>query len=345
MGGRGDKLHIFDSSHQADDYGWHIVDGRGDPYAHVFAGVSISHGSTWVRGEDAISVTASHEVLEMLVDPAANEYTFNGLRTLWSREVCDPVQSDAYRIVANGMRVAVSNFVYPRSSTRGRRAVRPPRCAHGAVFDRARRLRDCRTRDTDSRTQRAHDRCALRPRRSEVATHPEARGLGSNLLAPRTQRVNPSMVDLGVTTPWRSTAVLPEYRDRSLLEVFRELAVACSDRTAVRDGERSLSYRELQESIEAIAGAVCDGRATGPAVSGEQPWTVSAVLGHGIDALLTVYGVMAAGAVLVPIDAAEPVERMVQIHRAGGADLVIGTAEHADRTRAMAGCRICSSTT
>jgi len=113
VGGRGDKLHLFDTSHQADEYGWHIVDGRGDPYAHVFAGVSIRHGSTWVEGEDAISVTASHEVLEMLVDPAANEYTFNGLRTLWSREVCDPVQADAYRIVAGGTRVAVSDFVLP----------------------------------------------------------------------------------------------------------------------------------------------------------------------------------------------------------------------------------------
>ncbi|HEX5096209.1 MAG TPA: hypothetical protein VFX21_09355 [Acidimicrobiia bacterium] len=113
VGGRGDKLHLFDTSHQADDYGWHIVDGHGDPYAHLFAGVSIKRGSTWVDGEDAISVTASHEVLEMLVDPAANEYTFNGLRTLWSREVCDPVQADAYRIVASGMRVAVSNFVLP----------------------------------------------------------------------------------------------------------------------------------------------------------------------------------------------------------------------------------------
>jgi hypothetical protein len=113
VGGRGDKLHLFDSSGQADDYGWHIVDDNGDPYAHVFADVSIRAGSTWVGGSDAISVTASHEVLEMLADPAANEYCFDGFHSLWSREVCDAVQSNAYRIVAGGMRVAVSNFVLP----------------------------------------------------------------------------------------------------------------------------------------------------------------------------------------------------------------------------------------
>ena len=148
------------------------------------------------------------------------------------------------------------------------------------------------------------------------------------------------MVDLGATTPWRRTAVFPEYRDRSLLEVFRELATSCADRTAVRDGQRSLSYRELHELIEAVAGAVRDCRPTGHAGSGDQPWMITAVVGHGIDALLTVYGVMAAGAVLVPIDAAEPVERMAQIHHQGGANLAISTAAHADRTREMAGCRV-----
>ena len=49
----------------------------------------------------------------MLSDPAANEYCFDGRRTLWSREVCDAVQADVYRIVAGGRRVAVSNFVLP----------------------------------------------------------------------------------------------------------------------------------------------------------------------------------------------------------------------------------------
>jgi hypothetical protein len=113
VGGRGDKLHFFDTARQADDYGWHIVDDDGDPYAHVFAAASLDRGSTWVVGSDAVSVTASHEVLEMLGDPAANEYCFDGDRSLWSREVCDPVQADSYRIVAGGTRVAVSNFVLP----------------------------------------------------------------------------------------------------------------------------------------------------------------------------------------------------------------------------------------
>jgi hypothetical protein len=42
VGGRGDKIHFFDSAHLAGDYGWHTVDAYGLPYAHVFADPSIS---------------------------------------------------------------------------------------------------------------------------------------------------------------------------------------------------------------------------------------------------------------------------------------------------------------
>jgi hypothetical protein len=113
VGGRGDKIHFFDSAHQATDYGWHIVDARGLPYAHAFTAPSIANGSGWITGTGAISATASHEALEMLADPGANEYCFDGYEHLWSREVCDPVQEDLYGIRAGGMKVLVSNFVLP----------------------------------------------------------------------------------------------------------------------------------------------------------------------------------------------------------------------------------------
>ena len=52
VGGRGDKIHFFDSAHQATDYGWHIVDGHGLPYAHAFAAPSIANGSGWITGTE-----------------------------------------------------------------------------------------------------------------------------------------------------------------------------------------------------------------------------------------------------------------------------------------------------
>jgi hypothetical protein len=87
VGGRGDKIHFFDSAREAEEFGWHVTDDRGLPYAHVFAAASISHGNGWAEGAEAVSVTASHEALEMLADPRANEFCFDGERRLWAREV------------------------------------------------------------------------------------------------------------------------------------------------------------------------------------------------------------------------------------------------------------------
>jgi acyl-coenzyme A synthetase/AMP-(fatty) acid ligase/thioesterase domain-containing protein/acyl carrier protein len=148
------------------------------------------------------------------------------------------------------------------------------------------------------------------------------------------------MVDLGETTPWRRTTLFPEYQDRSLLEVFRGLAAACPDRVGVRDGARSLSYRELHDSIDAVAHGLRSRRPAGHVETSDPPWVVTAVVGHGIDALLTVYGVMAAGAVLVPIDEAEPVDRMALIHREGGAQLALCSAAQAGRVRTAIECRV-----
>jgi hypothetical protein len=113
VGGTGDKIHVFDSAEQADDFGWHTVDDRGLPYAHAFVAGSLAVGSDWLHGDDSVASTIGHEALEMLVDPGANDYAFDGHDLLWACEVCDPVQADGYRITAGGMRVPVTDFVLP----------------------------------------------------------------------------------------------------------------------------------------------------------------------------------------------------------------------------------------
>jgi hypothetical protein len=113
VGGRGEKIHFFDSAHDAQELGYHKVDPKGRPYAHVYATPAFAHGRDWLTGADSISATASHEALEMLCDPTAMDYSFNGRRTLWAREVSDPVQECLYSIVVRGKKVSVSDFVLP----------------------------------------------------------------------------------------------------------------------------------------------------------------------------------------------------------------------------------------
>ena len=113
VGGAGDKIHVFDSAEQAEDFGWHYVDGKGLPYAHVFVAGSLAADSDWLSGEASVASTIGHEVLELLVDPCANEYAFDKDGLLWASEVCDPVQADWYTIRAGGRRVPMTDFVLP----------------------------------------------------------------------------------------------------------------------------------------------------------------------------------------------------------------------------------------
>jgi hypothetical protein len=111
VGGRGEKLYFFDRAHD-DDYGFHQVAASGRAFAHVAVEPSLAH-SGWLTGNDAVSASASHEVLEMLADPAANAYAFDAFGEMWMREACDAVQAYTYDIRAGGRNVKVSDFVLP----------------------------------------------------------------------------------------------------------------------------------------------------------------------------------------------------------------------------------------
>jgi len=101
-------LSILDDSDQAGALGYHDITPDGLPLGKVFAGTDLKYGSQW-------SVTASHELLEMLGDPNINLTVFvqNDQSTgiLYAYEVCDACEADqfAYKIG----NVAVSDFVFP----------------------------------------------------------------------------------------------------------------------------------------------------------------------------------------------------------------------------------------
>jgi hypothetical protein len=114
VAGRGQPIHIFDSSRSAeDDYGFTTVDTHARPYAHVFAKASFDHQCDWLTGIDSIATSISHEALEMLADPSVNTFHYNAKRLMWGHDLCDPVQECTYGIRACGRLVPVSNFVLP----------------------------------------------------------------------------------------------------------------------------------------------------------------------------------------------------------------------------------------
>jgi len=102
------QLVILDDSDQADALGYHELTSGGLPLGKVFAKSDLTAGTSW-------TVTASHELLEMLVDPDCNDCAewdrADGSTWFFAYEVCDAVEADALGYQIDG--VLVSNFVTP----------------------------------------------------------------------------------------------------------------------------------------------------------------------------------------------------------------------------------------
>jgi hypothetical protein len=111
----GFEIALFDDdAQQSGDYGWHDVTDTGSPYARVFLNPILDFGGRWLRSSLSVSATVSHEVCELIGDPAVNRWAQTARGALYAIELCDPVESDSYDITLHdGSRVAVSDFVYP----------------------------------------------------------------------------------------------------------------------------------------------------------------------------------------------------------------------------------------
>lgn len=100
-------LVILDDEESAGADGWHDLSPHGQPMGKVLAKEAIADSREWTS-------TASHELLEMLVDPdiaLGAAATVEGHARQYAYEVCDAVQANAYRYEVGG--VHVSDFVYP----------------------------------------------------------------------------------------------------------------------------------------------------------------------------------------------------------------------------------------
>jgi hypothetical protein len=101
-------LVILDDPDQAGALGYHDLTPDGLPMGKVFAASDIKAGTSW-------SVTASHELLEMLADPNINLSVLvqntETSGTLYAYEVCDICEDDSFGYQIKN--IAVSDFVYP----------------------------------------------------------------------------------------------------------------------------------------------------------------------------------------------------------------------------------------
>ncbi len=101
-------LVLLDDSDAAGALGYHELTPAGLPIGKVFCKTDIDYKLEW-------SVTASHELLEMMSDPDINLTTFvqtsNTAGFLFAYENCDAVEDDQFGYKING--ILMSDFVLP----------------------------------------------------------------------------------------------------------------------------------------------------------------------------------------------------------------------------------------
>jgi len=99
------QLNIFDTAESAGYLGYHETTPKGLPLGKVFAKTTLDYGGLW-------TVTFSHELLEMLLDPTINLLAIDeGHKRAYAYEACDAVEADELGYPILG--VQVSDFVLP----------------------------------------------------------------------------------------------------------------------------------------------------------------------------------------------------------------------------------------
>ena len=94
---------FLDDADQPGALSYHDLTPDGWPLAKIFVRTTLQNG-------DLVSVAASHELVEMLVDPAVNLMTMGpNSKVMYAYESADPVEDLSFKV--NG--IALSNFVYP----------------------------------------------------------------------------------------------------------------------------------------------------------------------------------------------------------------------------------------
>lgn len=96
---------VSDTSDQPGAAGYHTETPKGAAYIKIFTFA----GAPILQGSEALSVTISHELCELVVDMPANKWADGPDGSDYAYEACDAVEGDTYEIDG----VYVSNFLFP----------------------------------------------------------------------------------------------------------------------------------------------------------------------------------------------------------------------------------------
>jgi len=92
----------FDDADTAGALGYHDLTKDGQPVSKIFV-------KTTLADNQLVSVTACHELFEMVIDPIANLWAEAADGTEYAYEMCDPVEEDTFLVDG----IEMSKFLHP----------------------------------------------------------------------------------------------------------------------------------------------------------------------------------------------------------------------------------------
>jgi hypothetical protein len=95
------RFYYYDDADEAGALGYHLTED-GQPLSRVFV-------KTTLAVNQLVSVTACHELFEMVIDPIANLWAEAADGVEYAYEMCDAVEEDTFLVDG----VEMSNFLYP----------------------------------------------------------------------------------------------------------------------------------------------------------------------------------------------------------------------------------------
>lgn len=96
------QVAFLDDADAANALGYHDLTKNGQPISKVFVKTTLAAGQK-------VSVTTSHELLEMMTDPGAQLWAQHTDGSFYAYEMCDAVEDEEYTIDG----ISVSDFVHP----------------------------------------------------------------------------------------------------------------------------------------------------------------------------------------------------------------------------------------